>query len=54
MIDCFMHEFAFLSNYERILPESPVTVEHLYQAAKAACPEDAARIMSAETPSDAK
>lgn len=54
MIDCFMHEFAFLSNYARILPESPVTVEHLYQAAKAACPEDAARIMSAETPGDAK
>ena len=54
MIDCFMHEFAFLSNYARILPESPVTVEHLYQAAKAACPEDAARIMSAEAPGDAK
>lgn len=54
MIDCFMHEFAFLSNYARILPESPVTVEHLYQAAKAAWPEDAARIMSAETPGDAK
>ena len=54
MINCFMHEFAFLSNYARILPESPVTVEHLYQAAKAACPEDAARIMSAETPGDAK
>ena len=54
MIDRFMHEFAFLSNYARILPESPVTVEHLYQAAKAACPEDAARIMSAETPGDAK
>ena len=54
MIDCFMHEFAFLSNYARILPEGPVTVEHLYQVAKAACPEDAARIMSAETPGDAK
>lgn len=54
MIDCFMHEFAFLSNYARILPENPVTVEHLYQAAKAACPEDAARIMSAEAPGDAK
>ena len=54
MIDCFMHEFAFLSNYARILPENPVTVEHLYQAAKAACPEDAARIMSAGTPGDAK
>ena len=49
-----MHEVAFLSNYARILPESPVTVEHLYQAAKAACPEDAARIMAAETPGDAK
>ena len=54
MIDRFMHEFAFLSNYARILPESPVTVEHLYQAAKAACPEEAARIMTAETPGDAK
>ena len=54
MINCFMHEFAFLSNYARISPESPVTVEHLYQAAKADCPEDAARIMSAETPGDAK
>lgn len=41
MIDCFMHEFAFLSNYARILPENPVTVEHLYQAVKAACPKDA-------------
>jgi ribA/ribD-fused uncharacterized protein len=49
-----MHKFAFLSNYARILPESPVTVEHLYQAAKEACPEDAARIMAAETPGDAK
>ena len=54
MIDCFMHEFAFLSNYARILPENPVTVEHLYQAVKAACPKDAARIMAAETPGDAK
>lgn len=54
MIDCFMHEFAFLSNYARILPESPVTVEHLYQAAKAACPEDAARIMASDAPGDAK
>ncbi len=54
MIDCFMHEYAFLSNYARILPESSITVEHLYQAAKAACPEDAARIMAAETPGDAK
>ena len=54
MIDCFMHEFAFLSNYARILPESPVTVEHLFQAAKAACPEDTARIMAAETPGQAK
>ena len=54
MIDCFMHEFAFLSNYARIFPESPVTVEHLYQSAKAACPEDTARIMAAETPGQAK
>ena len=54
MIDRFMHEFAFLSNYARILPESPVTVEHLYQAAKAACSEEAARIMAAETPGQAK
>ena len=54
MIDCFMHEFAFLSNYARILPESTVTVEHLYQAAKAACPEDAARIMASDAPGDAK
>lgn len=54
MIDCFMHEYAFLSNYARILPDSPITVEHLYQAAKAAHPEDAARIMNAPAPGDAK
>ena len=53
-VPIFDFEFAFLSNYARILPESPVTEKHLYQAAQAACPEDSARIMTAEAPGDAK
>lgn len=59
MINCFDGEFAFLSNFY----ESPIkyngtvtmpTVEHYFQAAKAAEPLDFLKIAAADTPGKAK
>jgi len=57
-IDRFADEYEFLSNFARIpVTRNGITYptnEHAFQAAKATNPADAARILAAPTPGDAK
>jgi ribA/ribD-fused uncharacterized protein len=52
-IKAFVGEFFFLSNFSEEGKVKP-TVEHWFQAGKAASPREAAKVMAAATPGQAK
>ena len=54
MVNEFRGRYRFLSNFWRTQVLDFPTLEHAYQAAKCACPEDVERIRSAKTPGEAK
>ena len=53
-IDSFRDEYSFLSNFYVCFASPGTTVEHRFQAAKAANPMDQETILATYTPADAK